>query len=91
MNWLQDVYPEVAVALGVISRRSLFTRTVTWLRNWSLRGATHNVVVGEAMAENLLHRVNGVISQSVIHNWSVTPPANYLPPAVTTLCGNSGT
>jgi colanic acid biosynthesis glycosyl transferase WcaI len=57
VNWLQDLYPEVAQALGI---RMPFARRV---RDWSLRRARANVVVGETMAGRVPRPV-------VIHNWA---------------------
>lgn len=73
VNWLQDIYPEVAVALGVAAAHSPITRGLAWLRNLSLRRASHNVVLGEVMAEKV--RNLGVEARHirVIHNWSLTP------------------
>ena len=51
MNWLQDIFPEVAETLGVGGHLGrLFFRALRPLRNWSLRSANTNVVVGQAMA-----------------------------------------
>lgn len=54
VNWLQDLFPEVAEALysgGKLSR-PLF-RTLRKLRNSSLRRADMNVAIGELMAERI--------------------------------------
>jgi colanic acid biosynthesis glycosyl transferase WcaI len=58
VNWLQDVFPEVATALGIRA-----PGLVGKLRDWSLRRARTNVVVGEKMAER-------VANATVIHNWA---------------------
>jgi glycosyltransferase involved in cell wall biosynthesis len=58
VNWTQDLFPEVAEALGM---RAL--RVLRGIRNWSLRRATINVALGDSMAARL---PNGV----VIHNWA---------------------
>jgi colanic acid biosynthesis glycosyl transferase WcaI len=58
VNWIQDLFPEVAEALGV--------RTPRWLhamRDWSLRRAKRNVVLGERMAALVPHAI-------VQHNWA---------------------
>src|SRR5687767_7424742 len=57
-NWVQDLFPEVAEALGMRALRLLRP-----IRNWSLRRARANVVLGELMAA----RVPG---STVIHNWA---------------------
>ncbi len=58
VNWTQDLFPEVAEALGM---RSL--RVLRGIRNWSLRRARVNVALGESMAYRLPNAV-------VIHNWA---------------------
>src|SRR5687767_1402207 len=58
VNWVQDLFPEVAEALGM---RAL--RVLRPLRNWSLRRAKTNVVLGELMAARVPKPV-------VIHNWA---------------------
>jgi glycosyltransferase involved in cell wall biosynthesis len=71
VNWLQDIFPEVAEALDFGGRlaRPAF-RLIQPFRNWSLRVAGMNVVVGEGMAARL--RALGVSREnlSVIQNWS---------------------
>ena len=69
VNWLQDVFPEVAEALnmgGGIGK--IACGALRPLRNWSLRTAKVNVVVGEDMARRL--RATGIDNVEVINNWS---------------------
>lgn len=69
INWIQDLFPEVAQSLGVLANRTVGTG-LRRLRNGSLRLARWNVVIGDRMAERLLaegipnHRIR------VIPNWS---------------------
>ena len=49
INWLQDVYPEVAAELGVKAGQGVLGGILRWLRNVSLRRAAVNVAVGERM------------------------------------------
>lgn len=58
INWTQDLFPEVAEALGM---RAL--RVLRGARDWSLRRAKVNVALGDAMAARLPNAV-------VIHNWA---------------------
>ncbi|MEA2163928.1 MAG: colanic acid biosynthesis glycosyl transferase WcaI [Thermoanaerobaculia bacterium] len=58
INWTQDLFPEVAEALGM---RAL--RVLRGIRNWSLRRARVNVALGELMAKRLPNAV-------VIPNWA---------------------
>ena len=68
-NWVQDVFPEAAIALGITGMSGLFGRGLQLLRDGSLRQAAINIALGEKMAaylggRDLLHdRVE------VIHNW----------------------
>ena len=57
VNWVQDLFPEVADALGI--RLPLLRR----VRDWSLRRARANVVLGDLMAARVPRGV-------VIHNWA---------------------
>jgi colanic acid biosynthesis glycosyl transferase WcaI len=58
VNWVQDLFPEVAEALGIKAPRALQR-----LRDWSLRRARANVVLGDLMAAR-------VPKATVIHNWA---------------------
>jgi colanic acid biosynthesis glycosyl transferase WcaI len=55
INWLQDLFPEVAQALGVGSKKWLRAafRLMILVRNWSLRRASVNVAIGNHMAKHL--------------------------------------
>ena len=57
VNWVQDLFPEVAAGLGI--RLPLLQR----IRDWSLRRAKANVVLGDLMAAR-------VVKAEVIHNWA---------------------
>ncbi len=50
VNWWQDVFPEVATALGVRGFGGMLGTMARALRNGSLRRATMNVAIGERMA-----------------------------------------
>jgi glycosyltransferase involved in cell wall biosynthesis len=69
VNWLQDLYPEVAVRLGVPFVKGPAGRGLSYLRDRALQAATANVVVGRRMADNV--RARGVSSDHihVIPNW----------------------
>ena len=69
INWIQDLFPEVAWALAVQGSGWL-ERPLRALRNRSLMAARRNVVIGEGMARRL--RAEGIPSGSirVIHNWA---------------------
>lgn len=68
VNWLQDLFPEVAVALGRPRLPSKVAGALSWLRDISLRSARVNVVIGERMAEYVALRVPRQQVQ-LIPNW----------------------
>ena len=69
INWIQDLFPEVAGVLGIggIGRLEGLLRLI---RNWSFQTACKNVVIGDGMATKLTDE--GIRSDAiqVIHNWS---------------------
>jgi len=69
VNWVQDLFPEVATSLDVSGVR-LVAPLLKRLRNGSLRMAQANVVLGTIMAQRL--REEGVPSDriTVIENWA---------------------
>jgi glycosyltransferase involved in cell wall biosynthesis len=71
VNWLQDLFPEVAEALftgGMLSR--LVFSYLRRLRNRSLQYADMNVTIGELMAERLLRAGIPRSRISVLPNWA---------------------
>lgn len=69
VNWIQDLFPEVATALGM-GRKSSLVQVLRSARNWSLRYASKNVVIGEAMATKLTQEGVQLSTIRVIHNWA---------------------
>ena len=69
INWIQDLFPEVAGALDVggIGGIEGLLRTV---RNWSLRTAYKNVAIGDGMAKKLAGERLKPDAIQVIHNWA---------------------
>lgn len=78
VNWLQDVFPEVAQAAGLRVADGAMGRMVRAIRDWSLQGAT-NVVLGERMKSLLLARA--VPSLAVLPNWADGKAIRPLPAA----------
>jgi colanic acid biosynthesis glycosyl transferase WcaI len=85
INWLQDIYPEVAVELGVPFLKGPITHRLTRLRDRCLKIAVANVVVGKRMAERVASRNVCADRIHVIANWTdddaihpVAPSDNYL-------------
>jgi len=70
VNWLQDLFPEVAQAAGARLAQGWTGRLLAWLRDRSLARASCNVVPGERMAARL--RARGVPGDriAVIPNWA---------------------
>lgn len=69
INWLQDLYPEVAVELEV-PLLSQLAGPIAWLRDLSLRRADCNVAICESMAERLYKLGVPRERVSVAHNWA---------------------
>lgn len=67
VNWVQDVFPEVAEQLGVIRGRWLL-RPLRWCRDASLRAADANVAICERMGELISSIADNV---QVISNWAL--------------------
>ena len=71
INWLQDLFPEVAEALDVGGRLGpLAFPALRWLRNASLRHAALNVAIGEIMAARLSQFEIEPQRIAVIPNWA---------------------
>jgi len=68
--FVNDLYPDIAVALGCLRARSFFTRFFARLQGSWLRGAARVVVVGRCMQERI-ERIYGVPRGRlcVIRNW----------------------
>lgn len=70
INWIQDLFPEVAQALGV-KGLSLFYPVMRSLRNSSLKYANTNIVIGEIMSQRLQDYGINKSKIEVIHNWAI--------------------
>lgn len=70
INWLQDLYPEVAAELGVGAMRGPFGRLLRRWRNASLRHARLNIAIGERMAERIAAQGIAARQIAVMPNWS---------------------
>ena len=51
INWLQDIFPEVALRLGTKEPKGVVSNNLERLRNRSLKRASMNVAIGQKMAE----------------------------------------
>lgn len=70
VNWLQDVFPEVATALGMRALPEWLAGILASIRDRSLRAAAANIVLGELMKDRLLAR--GIESERIhiVPNWT---------------------
>jgi colanic acid biosynthesis glycosyl transferase WcaI len=79
VNWLQDLYPEIAIQLGVPFLNGFIARRLAAARDKSLHAASANVVLGDLMADQVRRRGVAPTRIKVIHNWSderqITPVA----------------
>jgi glycosyltransferase involved in cell wall biosynthesis len=66
--WCQDVYPDMAVALGWLQAESPAARALGLASRRILKGADKVVAIGDRMAAVLAER--GAHDPVVIHNWS---------------------
>lgn len=76
VNWLQDAFPEIAMAAGVSTHSRILDKllffVLTALRNTSMRRADSSVVLGERMHDRLLARGAPVSKLTIIPNWTDT-------------------
>ena len=69
VNWLQDIFPEVAVELGM-QIPGFVVSILTWLRNRSLLQADQNIVIGELMRNRILKQGVYTDNATVVPNWA---------------------
>jgi glycosyltransferase involved in cell wall biosynthesis len=69
VNWIQDLFPEVAESFGLYRNR-LLIRLLRGLRNVSLHRALWNVVPGHRMARRLIDLGVERDRVRVVHNWA---------------------
>jgi len=70
INWLQDVFPEVATELGANPLPAALDRVLRRLRDASWRAAACNVVLGDRMRDYLCSRLGSGANCKVIQNWA---------------------
>jgi colanic acid biosynthesis glycosyl transferase WcaI len=81
VNWLQDIYPETAVELGVPFMRGPVAASLVALRNATLREAAATVVVGDLMARKV--KTLGAPAERIhtIANWCNDEDIRHVAPA----------
>lgn len=70
VNWFQDLFPEVAAALGIRLAQGAAGGLLAGLRDRSLKRAAMNVAIGEGMRKRLLDLGVESARVQVVHNWS---------------------
>jgi colanic acid biosynthesis glycosyl transferase WcaI len=92
--WEMDVYPDIAVDLGALPPRSLFTCVIGALADWSRRNADGIIVLGEDMKARLIARDIPEHKIHVAENWAdgseITPLPFPKGPLVVHYSGNFG-
>ena len=75
INWLQDIFPEVASHLGMNPLPGFLDAWVRRRRDASLRAARINVVLGSRMRDQLQRMAIPLRQIAVIENWAERHPA----------------
>lgn len=99
--WHQDLFPEVAIQLGLPGLSGRLGHKLIGMRNRALAGAAANVAIGAAMAELLESQKPRPANVRIIENWSDVaairpidradnPLAQRLPPGEPFVVGYSG-
>jgi len=70
VNWLQDLFPEVAVNAGLFTSSSLINRLLTRMRNYVLKDGDMNIVIGDRMYDYLVDICANDNKITKIENWS---------------------
>jgi glycosyltransferase involved in cell wall biosynthesis len=81
VNWLQDIYPETAVELGVPFMRGPLAASLAALRNATLREAAATVVVGDLMGRKVEALGAPAPRIHVIPNWCNDEDIRFVAPA----------
>ena len=85
VTWCQDLFPEIAAALGMRWASGPIGRLLGRLRDRSLRSARQNVTLCETMRRHLLARGIPADRLTVIHNWADDDLIRPVPPAANPL------
>jgi glycosyltransferase involved in cell wall biosynthesis len=69
---VQDIYPDIAVALGALRADSLLTRTLDWMNRLVLRRADRIIVLSECMRRRVVAKLGpeSASRTDIIHNWA---------------------
>ncbi len=72
VNWLQDVFPEVAIRLQVRLVRGWIGQLLMMARDWSLNVASANVTLGDQMGDYIASRTRDQERVYTIANWNAS-------------------
>ncbi len=69
---IYDVYPDIAIKLGVLSEKSIISKFWTWLNKKVYLNADTLIVIGEDMRHIILKKLPSIDPSKItlIHNWS---------------------
>lgn len=81
VHWVMDLYPDVPVACGVLSERSLATRALERLHRALLRRCDRIVVLGRCMRDRVLAKGVPAERISLIRPWADAEEVRPIPPA----------
>jgi colanic acid biosynthesis glycosyl transferase WcaI len=85
VNWLHDLFPEIAGELDFKRLPKPILAALAWLRDRSLAAAMANVTLGDVMAARLRARGIAGLNIRVIHNWASGADIAPLPPGLNSL------
>lgn len=85
VNWVMDLFPEVAMELGMLSNKSLPGTLSRVVRNWSMRKSAMIVCPTATMASYLTEHGLENDRVSVMHHWSDGEEIYPVPPTANSL------
>jgi len=79
--WTMDLYPDIAVALGVLSAGGWLHRATTWLSRRVYQAAAKIITLGDVMAGAVTRAGVAPEKVAIVHNWVPGERVEYIPPA----------
>jgi len=70
VNWVQDLFPEVATALNIKLLPSIVAKMLQKLRNYSFKKSRLTVVIGQIMKEKLIAQGIPAEKIRILSNWA---------------------
>jgi glycosyltransferase involved in cell wall biosynthesis len=68
--WEMDMYPDVGIDLGVVSRSSVFTRTIGCFADWGRNHSDRIIALGDCMKDRLVARGVPADKIRIAGNWA---------------------